>query len=124
MKHVIINAITQTFGFDGNEIFHKCRKRHLVESRQISIYYLRKYKGWSLYQIGDLFSLGYAATRHAYFEYQYKLDLYKSEYFSLQKFIQNIERKTNYDKLLLKEFISNNDKYLSTELKEYLIKKL
>lgn len=124
MKHVIINAVTQTFGFDGKEIFLNCRKRHLVEARQITFYYLKKYKDWNLYKIAELFELNYATVRHGYFEYQNKLDVYKSEKANLEKFRMNIEQRGNLDRTLLEEFLSKNDEYLSPEIKEYLIVKL
>lgn len=124
MKHVIINAVTQTFGFDGKEIFLNCRKRHLVEARQITFYYLKKYKDWNLYKIAELFELNYATVRHGYFGYQNKLDVYKSEKANLEKFRMNIEQKGNLDRTLLKEFLLKNDEYLSPEIKEYLIVKL
>lgn len=120
MKEMIINTIQKLYGIDGNEIFSKSRKRQLVQIRQMLFYFLRENRKWTFYKIGELFGLNHATIMFGVRNFFERMSIYKDDKLTYLKFEKLIENQGPLDKELLSDFLKDNDKYLSVELKEYL----
>lgn len=120
MKKLIIDAITELMGFDGNEIFQKSRKQQYVLARQMTFYYLRHELFWTQTKIADLFEVDHATVIFGVKSFESKLDIYHEERELYSKYKAVLNHGKIDEKELLSAFITQNKRHLSENLKQYL----
>ena len=120
MKKLIIQAVTELMGFDGNEIFQKSRKQKYVFARQMTFYYLRNELFWSQTKIGDLFEVDHATVIFGVNSFSSKLEIYHEDKDLYMRYKAVLNHGKIDEKELLSAFINQNKKHLSENLKQYL----
>lgn len=120
MKQKITSAVSEVFGFDGNNIFQKTRKQEIVLARQMCFYYLRKELGWTHSKIACLFSLNHATIIHGVTSFEFKLGVYEEEKYLFTRLKAELGFTPVGEKELLSSFINYNQKHLSIKLINYL----
>ncbi|WCM42429.1 hypothetical protein MG290_01800 [Flavobacterium sp. CBA20B-1] len=120
MKENIISVVNRLYGIDGNDIFNHTRKKEIVQIRYLIFYFLRENRKWTFRKIGEFFNLDHATVIYGANSFKNGLEIYKKDRINFLKFQNFMENKGPLDKYLLAEFINDNEKYLSNDLKEYL----
>lgn len=120
MKEIIIKVVAMLYDIDGNEIFDKSRKMSFVTIRQMCFYYLHHELDFHHKFIGELFDLGRSNVIIGIESFKKKMDAQINDRFAYNEFKKVFNEQNPMDKILLDNFIKQNDKYLSAELKEYL----
>lgn len=120
MKEIIIKVVAMLYDIDGSEIFDKSRKMSFVTIRQMCFYYLHYELDFHHKVIGELFDLGRSNVIIGIESFKKKMDAQINDRFAYNEFKKVFNEQNPMDKILLDNFIKQNDKYLSAELKEYL----
>lgn len=120
MKEVIIKVVTMLYDIDGNEIFDKSRKMTFVTIRQMCFYYLHYELDFHHKSIAEIFDLGRSNVILGIESFTKKMEAQINDRFAYNEFKKVFNEQNPMDKILLENFIKQNDKYLSSELKDYL----
>jgi len=120
MKQVIANIVTKLYGIDGTQLFVKNKSRNISNIKQSIFYYLRYEFGFTHQKIGDIFNLGHSNVVIGIKSFECKLSVYSNERIAYEELKKTFKRYGLRDKELLSEFLTENEKYLSNDLKEYL----
>jgi|SRR5690606_16574282 len=121
MKETIINVASMLFKIDGNIVFERTRKQPYVGIRHLVCYYLYRHQKWTYERIGDLFELKHSAVLLGIRNFENKMNVYVEDKLNYQRFKALFEnQKPVFDKELLTEFLKENDKFISNDLKQYL----
>src|SRR5690606_24358825 len=121
MKETIIKVASMLFKIDGNMVFERTRKKPYVSIRQLVCYYLYRHHQWTYERIGNLFELEHSTVLLGIRNFENKMSVYVDERMNYLRFKALFEnQKPTFDKELISEFLKDNDKFISEELKQYL----
>lgn len=120
MKEIIIKIVSEVYGIDGNLLFVKNKHRDIAHIKQSVFYYLRNEMHYTYQRIADIFELGHSNVVIGTRSFENKISIYSVDRIAYREFKKVFDSYKVMDKELLSEFLQNNDKYLSSDLKEYL----
>jgi len=61
----IVNKVCGYYGYDPTDVKKKCRKREMVTTRRMCIYFLKKRTSMTLKAIADIFEQDHTSVIHA-----------------------------------------------------------
>ena len=124
MKEIIIKVVSEVYGIDGNELFGTTKHRNITDIKQAVFYFLRTVMDFKFQRIAKIFHLGHSNVIAGTKAFEGKINTYSADRIAYNEFKKVFDGYKVLDKELLSEFLKENDKYLSAELKNYLSVKL
>lgn len=124
MKEIILKIVNRLYGIDGNELFVKNKDRNISNIKQSIFYYLRHELDFTYQKIGDIFNLGHSNVLIGIKVFEGKMDVYSDDKNAYEQLRKTFKEYGPMDKELLSDFLNENKKFLSSELKDYLTVKL
>lgn len=120
MKQAIIKASEALFKIDGEKLFETTRELPYASIRPLIYTYLHSELNWKHQDIGEFFNRNRSTITIHIQKFKKTMEIYKEDRLNYGRFTIMVSDRGSFDKELLSEFIKENDRFLSEDLKNYL----